>query len=253
MHVGIRSATAAVDALVRELLQAYIVDLEGAPANYSLLVREAGVGRRPTRPVHQLFRSYSPVARSRNPGRVVDALLRHLGAVAHPPPDDLLTVRAMPLIAGDRAMLVPIEVLRDLKTIQPHLRRAGLREVDVPYATLDPTTTALVVPAHGLDLGPAALTELHELDRSDGFGDPPVAAGRYPVAGWAFFAGDPTGPMSVERARLWAYPTVVGGARRGVPATLGHLDRLLAGTTAMSVTPSQPALVRHLTELAATL
>lgn len=253
MHVGIRSPTAAVDALVRELLQAYVVDVEGAPANYSLLVRDAETDRRPTRHVHLLYRSLTAVARSRNPGRVVHALLHHLDSVAHPPADHLLTVRAIPLLAGDRAMLVPIELLADLKTIQPHLRRAGLRVVDVPYATLDPATAALVVPPCGLDLHPGALAKLDQLERSGGTEDAPVAPGHYPLAGWAFLAGDPTGLMSAPRARLWAYPTAIDGARRGVPTTLGNLDHLLARTTSVSVAKSPPALARRVAELAASL
>ena len=233
------------------MLGAYVVDLDEGPINFSVVMGEESAGRGP-RPVHVLFRSTQTVARSRNPARIVHALLSHIDNVLHLPQDGLLAVRAVPLLAGNRAVLAPGRLASDVKSLQPLLRRTGLRMVDVPYATVDPDTAELVVPSPSFDIPEAAWTRLADLSRSTRADDLPVAPGRYPLAGWAFLAGDPKGPMPAERGRLWAYPTVIDGARGGVRHTLGKLDRLLARITAVS-TPSAPSgMARAWADLAGT-
>lgn len=232
-----------MDDLLRDLLGAFVADVDGAPPNFSVSVRDQPAGARTPRPVHTLHRGSRTVARSRDPGRIVRALLRHLDAVAHPPGAGLLVVRAVPLVAGDRAVLAPAKMGTDLAAVQPHLRRAGLRLADVPHATVDPERGELVVPDVRLDLRPSGLRRLEELDRSAD-DDPPVPPGRYPLVAWAFAAGEPIGEMPARRGRLWAYPTVVDAP--GVETTLSLLDRVLEHTAAVSVPSGVPAQVRHL-------
>ncbi|MFP5378003.1 MAG: hypothetical protein ACLGIO_14635 [Acidimicrobiia bacterium] len=244
-----RSAEAWTDGLLRSLLDAYVAEVDGAPANYSVSVRDRSTDARSARPVHHLHRSTRAVARSRSPGRILRALLHHLDAVVHPPAPGLLGVRALPLVAGGRAVLAPAGLARDLAAVLPLLHRAGFRLADVPYATVDPERAELIVPELALELQPAAARRLEELERSAGAGDGAVAPGRYPLAAWAFPAGDPPGALPGDRGRLWAYPTVVESAGAGVVGTFALLDRLLARVPAVSVPSAVPAQVRHLTGL----
>jgi len=244
----VRSAAAWTDELLRSLLDAYVAEVDGAPANYSVSVRDRPTDARSARPVHQLHRSTRAVARSRSPGRILRALLHHLDAVVHPPAPGLLGVRALPLVAGARAVLAPAGLARDLPAVLPLLHRAGFRLADVPYATVDPERAELVVPEVALELQPAAARRLEDLERSAGAGAGAVAPGRYPLAAWAFPAGPP-GALPGDRGRLWAYPTVVEAAGAGVVGTFALLDRLLALVPAVSVPSAVPAQVRHLTGL----
>lgn len=247
-----RSAAAWTDELLRALLDAYVAEVEGAPANYSVSVRDRSTDAPSARPVHQLHRSTRAVARSRSPGRILRALLHHLDAVLHPPAPGLLAVRALPLVAGDRVVLAPARLGRDLAAVLPLLRRAGLRLADVPYATVDPARAELIVPELALELQPAAARRLEDLERSAGADDGAVAPGRYPLAGWAFPAGDPPGALPADRGRLWAYPTVVGAAGTGVGGTFALLDRLLGRVPAVSVPSAVPAQVGRLADLGRT-
>lgn len=239
----------ATDQLLRRLLAAYVVDVDGGPANYSVRIGDPEGTSRSARPVHMLFRSSQAVARSRNPARVVRALLAHLGPLLEPPAPELLRVRAVAVVAGGRAALLPAGVGADLKSVQPHLRRAGIRLADVPHATIDPADGTLVVAAPELELDTKALAELDRMERSARADDPTVEPGRYPLAAMVFFAGDPAGPLPLGRARLWVYPSVVGGA--GIGSTLEGVDRVLARTRAVSTTSSGPALVRWLADVVA--
>jgi hypothetical protein len=237
-----------VDAAVRQLLAAYLVDGVEAPANLSVrigatdeegdeaaaAVAANGNGKRRSgrgQQIHLLYRSSSLVARSREPSRVLEALVSYLGAFLEEDPASLLKTSMLGLVADGHAIVAPRPLLGSLKVLQPRVERQGLRFVDTPFATIDPATGELVVPGAPLDIDEAAL---HTLDvefggRGRGRAEPAVSPGRYAIRGWAVFSGGPddTGPLSRAKAVAAAAGSVVMGERQAqdVLETLGDMFR----------------------------
>jgi hypothetical protein len=164
-----------VDAAVRQLLAAYLVEGIEAPANLSVRIggstvegedpeaEEAAVngnGKRRSghgQQIHLLYRSSSLVARSREPSRILSALVSYLGAFLEEDPASLLKTSMVGMVADGHAIVAPRPLLGSLKVLQPRVERQGLRFVDTPYATIDPATGELVVPGEPLDIDEAAL------------------------------------------------------------------------------------------------
>jgi hypothetical protein len=210
-HIGVRSSRTEVDAVVRQLLAAYLVDGIEAPANLS--VRIGGHGEEPEadsggkrrsdrgKQLHLLYRSSSLAARSRLPSRILQALVCYLDGLGGHGPRGVLRTSMLALVADGHAIVVPRALLGSLEALQPRLERQGLRFIDAPYADVDPTTAELVIDSPGLTVDEAALTALDRHFGSPGRAEPPVGAGRFPIRGWAIFGGpEETGPVSRAKA-----------------------------------------------------
>lgn len=192
------------------------------------------------------------MARRLSAAGVVRALLTHLSGHTEMVAQELLALRAVAVISRDgTAVLAPAALIDDLAHVGPRLRRQGLRMVDGPLALVHPARGELVVPAPSLALEPAALDRLAAWEAAEPQQEW-VAPGRYPLAAWALWAGEPLGQLSTGRARAWAYRSVVRAEGVGVAGALDRLDQLLGATEAHSVPPALPSLAGRLAALAGT-
>lgn len=212
-----------------------------AATRYSLAVDTLGLPSPARRPLHFLYRDGCPAVRARTARRAVEALLTHLGDQLLAATGEMLRLRALALVAGEVAVLVPDGVRRRLPRLERRLRAAGLDVADVPQASLDPASGRLVIPeplvpfdaARARALGPAAAAGT----------EPRVPPGRYPVAVWAVTARADGAP-SASRARLLAHllPLVTNRDQVGGRTALTGLATALAGARPVAMPVDLPAL-----------
>jgi hypothetical protein len=122
----------------------------------------------------------------------VRALVDVVAAFA-PAPGDAVRWGGLVAVRGDRAVLAPRRMRRDVERLEPLLHRAGVRLVDAPLVLLD--GHSVVVPEPELAVDREALAEADALDDRIGVaaGEPvAVGPGGYRVAGWLAFAPDGT-------------------------------------------------------------
>lgn len=185
--IGVRSNTAALDAALRRLLAAHLVEDVAAPPFFSVGVnRPAG---RVAKPLHVLFQRSTLAVRTRSPRRVVHALVRLLSAAGRRPPG-LLELDALLLVRDGTAVLAPAALRARLSRLEPPLRRVGVLASDDPLAWLDPATGEVVVPPPALTLDPSGWAELSELASEPLAQAGLVEPGRYRLGAWLFAPGD---------------------------------------------------------------
>lgn len=209
-HVGIRVDTEATGAVLDRLFPGARVHDDRAGHSYSMSLPGAATslgGAGPHRstgsPASGPQRAGSPTGaralnvfaitggavplRSRNPGRVLAALLTQL--------DDDVLERALPagsarvmaraVVIDGEAVLLPPAVDGFAPRLQPMLARLGAALVDVARPVVDLTDGSLVVEPPMVKHDPAVVTDLtadlgaHRAER------PPVAPGRYPLRSWS--------------------------------------------------------------------
>lgn len=230
LHVGVRSTTPAVDALVRRAFATHLVEGLDAPANYSVAILDRGVGQG-ARPLHLLFRSTCPVLRSPSPVAVLTALASYLSSHHDEMAGVHLKLRGVALVARTEAVLLPENLRRTVAVSERRLNRAGLRVVDESCARLDPATGELVVLPPSVEPDPDVLAELAEAYGRGERGARAGLSGRYRVSRWLLAAQVPgdTEPMSRAAAVPHLLPFVVNrdevGRRRaviGLAAALGN-------------------------------
>jgi thiol-disulfide isomerase/thioredoxin len=192
-HVGIRTDSAAADAVVAGLLAAYRADDDpSVPANYSLVLGGDGDrkgGRSRAKELCLLLWGNATVVRSRSARRVLLGLANHLAELVPPPEltDATVATTALALVRDGEALLVPGGLTGRLEQLQPRLARSGLQIVDVPRPRVDLVAGALVVPSP-LAVDAAVLDALDDgvaLGRAE---LPRVEPGRYPLRAWASWA-----------------------------------------------------------------
>jgi hypothetical protein len=240
LHIGVRANTTSLDEVLRAALAAHLVDDVEAPANYSVQLGEpstsgAGAG------FHFLYRSSASVVRTRDARRVVRGLFTHLSSHHVDPGPGLLRVHGVTLVAGDTAVLAPAALRQWPELIERRLNGQGLRFADTPWALVDPARAEVVVPEPSLDIDWSALDPLDMLAGGRGRPDPPVAPGRYPLVGWAFWVGaDVTGRLSRAQAVMHALQLTIGAIDAG--AGRGDVQRALDGLAAV-VREIEPAAI----------
>ncbi len=221
---GVRSSTAEMDAALRAVLAAHVLDGVAAPANYSMLLAERH-GRGPE-PLHLLYRGHAPVVRSRSPRRLVEGLVANLGRWGARRRDDVLQVEALALVGPTGAVLAPPRLRADLARLPRRLARAGIVAADGPVVTVDPETAELVVEEPEVRVDGAALAAVDAGPGRAGDREESVAPGRYRLSGWAF-VGDPgqlTRAGGVVRAAGWLWNFETLGAARALES-LGRVFR----------------------------
>lgn len=208
-----------------------------APPNYSVLLAPRGERRSRSSGLNMLYQSSSVAVRSRRRDRVLYGLAAHLSARVGAPAD-LVRTSAAAVIRGDRAILLPRQVLLSVKLFQPRLHRAGFQFVDVPFATIDMTTAELVVEPPAIEFDTEILDGL--VGDSVGAEPPRVPAGRYPIRAWAFVAGQDD-PGVVSRAKgVVATKPIVDEDALGLQGTLEALGELFRSVVPVAVNFSRP-------------
>jgi hypothetical protein len=228
----VRSDTVELDAALREVLRAHLVDGLEAQPHYSVRIggatgaRDGAAGRG----LHILYRSSLRVVRARHPLRVLDALTSYLSShleLQRPDPT-VLRVRALPVLSGDDVVLTSWFAQHELASLEPRFNQRGFRVADLPFATVDPVTAEVVV-------SPPLLTIDQEARRA--FADrfpptgpqrvEPVGPGRYHLRGWIFAGGD-RGPLSPAAAVASSGSDLLNPPDLGLQGTLDALARLLS-------------------------
>jgi hypothetical protein len=246
--LGVRSSTAELDADLRRILAAHVIDFD-APDNFSALVSR-GDDDQQVRGFHFLYRASDSLVRPRSPRRIVHALLHHLSDFAAPSPARP-RLAAVGLVANGRAVIAPERIRAELPNVESRLNDAGVAVVDAPVLHLDPDGACLVVPEPALTIDHDALAEFERRHPPARGEIEPVAPGRYPLAAWAFTTDEHAA------GRLGAAPAIAAGAQEVVNADAfgaqAVLDRIASVCTTVPAFgiwwPNPAALARRLVEL----
>jgi hypothetical protein len=156
-RLGVRWNRPGLDAELRALASGAI-GVEEGPPNISIVLGER-TGR--TRSKHQLHVQGRLSNTISSDGGLIRAVIRALGALASGPPPGSLSVDAMLVVDADRvAVAVDRRLARDLRDLEPRLRRGGLRTIELPHLDVWPDRATAVLPD-----GPAGVgISIKELD-----------------------------------------------------------------------------------------
>jgi hypothetical protein len=200
LHLGVRCTSAAVQDIVDQALAAHLVRGVDAPPNYSVQI-EGPQGRAPVAGLHFAYEGAAVVARSRDPRRVLLALVNHLAARRLDTPADLLRVSATVLVGDGWAVLAPVAVRGARDVLERRLLACGMRIVDAPAALVDTERVEVVVREPALEVDWSALDVLEGLVPRSGPADVPPPAGRYRLLGWGMLIeGREPGPIDAALA-----------------------------------------------------
>lgn len=245
--LGVRSSTVELDASLRRILAAHVGDVD-APANFSALL----AADTPPRGFNFLYRADEILVRTRTPRRVVRTLLHHLSEFAAPAPDTTAPkLAAVGFVAGGRAVVAPERIRTELPNIESRLNARGIAVVDAPVLHVDTRTASIVVPEPALTVDAAALADFERRQPSTARELEPVAAGRYPIAAWAFTTdSERIGPLPVAPAVAAAAQQVVNADGFGAQAVLDDMVALLSAAPAFGMWWDDAAeLTRQLLDL----
>ncbi|HEX4490197.1 MAG TPA: hypothetical protein VH914_03240 [Acidimicrobiia bacterium] len=248
--LGVRSSTAELDADLRRILAAHVIDLD-APANFSALVSR-GDDDEQVHGFHFLYRASDTLVRTRTPRRIVRTLLHHLSDFAEPAATTTLPrLAAVGLVANGRAVIAPERIRAELPNVESRLNDAGVAIVDVPVLHLDPDDACLVVPEPALTIDRDALADFERRHPPAPRELEPVAPGRYPLAAWAFTTEEhAAGPLGVAPAVAAGAQEVVNAAAVGAQAVLDGVAAVFSRVPAFGISWANPAaLGRRLVEL----
>jgi hypothetical protein len=221
VRIGIRANRPEVrDALARVFAD-WLVDDATAPVNFSLRLSED------PRRAHILYWGGCVAARSFDPARMIEALVRHT-AINQQLPDGLIAVRSLACVSEGRgAVLVPAPLQDDLLARDRRLRADGMLPTDLPWSWLDVEAGAVVVPSlAGVD--DAALARAAALGAT-GRTERSAARGAHPLERWLFidYTGE-SGPLSRASATRAACMQVTGGVDGLDPTLVQRLGVMFA-------------------------
>ena len=189
LHLGVRFNDAGVQAHVAAALGDRVRDHADASAAYS--VRLGKAGRRKAAPLHLLYFGGRPVLGTRDLGRLLGGVARHVSPLLEPL--DGLLVNAAAVMTPRGVLLVPADVPGMTGSVDRLLVPEGFTFGDVPRPVLHPDDGTVEVPAPVVDVT-ATPDELAALGPS--VSEERLPAGRYPIAGWLLSVpADQTGPL----------------------------------------------------------
>lgn len=236
LHLGVRSNTPVMHALLERALADHVVEGIEAPANFTVLVADGGGHSSGGKGFHFLYADATAVVRTRDPDRLVRALLAHLSA--HQPHEaaGLLRLHGRAFVKDGRALLAPGVVGTWLPVVERRLNVRGVQVVDGPWMTIRPDSSELIVPEPSLTVDWSALDGLALLPGTGGRPDPGAAYGSYPATSWAFAAPDLPGPLSRASAVLRAMRLVLNGDEVGARPALDGLVTMMRHVRPVGIT-----------------
>jgi len=187
-HVGIRVDAHETAETLDDLFEHRVVEDPRAGHSYTVALpslakpaatKTAGAG------MNLLVQPTRAPVRSRDPGRILQALLADLHdrideeGVA----DGHLRVNAIAVRSDSGAGLIPKEFVSFQPRLQSLLAKRGVAIADLPRPVVDLTTAELVIPAPAIDHDPAVLRRVSQ-PPSKGGERPAPGPGRYPLVGW---------------------------------------------------------------------
>lgn len=230
--------------MIGKALAAHVVPgLDPAP-NFS--VQLAGHDGDDASGFHFLYRGFTPVVRTLDLRRLVDAVFGHLDSLQLPGPAGYLRLNVLALVRDGSAVLCPPDLRQALAALERRLNAAGFSVVDRPFATVDPATGELVVEEPRLSIDRQALDGLDRLQPAAGGRrkrrpEVVVTPGRYPVGAWAFGRGEEgAGPLPASLALAEATRLVTNVSELGARTVLDGLRRTLTGIPAAALWSKKP-------------
>lgn len=233
------------------MLAEYRVDDLDAPANYSLQL----AGHDPEQAdaaFHFLYKGFTPVLRTTDPGRLLRGLVAFLDGHVTDRPDGMVRLDALAFVSESRAVLAPADARHFISVLERRLNLGGLRVLDQPWATLDPSDGHLVVAEPGIQIDQTALDEGLAVLGPARRVEAGVAPGRYPVSGWAFGLGaESAGSLLSPEAVLHGAKLAVNTPAVGAQRVLDSVSRALDGVPAVALWVDDPLdLAKPILELA---
>lgn len=196
-HIGVRVDSPrtgeVLDRLLPERVEdpragySYFVALAHATASTGV---DGSAGPTTPRALNLLDSGTAMPVRSRDPARVLSALLRDLQARLDTADPQLLRLRTVAAVRDTSAVLLPASFESFAPRLQGLLARSGIALVDVHEPTIDTETHELIVPDILLDHDRTLLDQLARPPRP---GSPELAAvpaGRYPIRAWCSIVPD---------------------------------------------------------------
>jgi hypothetical protein len=244
--LGVRSSNTEIDAVLRRVLAAHLVDIE-APANFSALMADERA-----RTFHFLYRASETLVRTRAAGRVLRTLIAHLSDFAVPS-NPVIRLDAAAVIVDGKAIVVPALMRAELGGLETRLNIAGMTVGDSPTLYLDPGTASVIVPEPAITVDTQALADFERSQPpTPGRELDPVLPGRYPIAAWALVTGPALiGPIGRAPAVAAVARQVANADELGAQQTLDAVaDALQAVTVAGLCWLDSGGLVSQLRDLA---
>ena len=234
LHVGVRFNDEGVRAHVAAALGDLVHDDPGASPAYS--VRLGTPGRRKAAPLHHLYHGGRPVLGTRDLGRLLAGVARHLSPLLEPVPG--LLVNAVAVRTPRGVLLAPAALSGMTGSVDRLLVPEGFAFADVPRPVLHTDDATVEVPAPAVDI-PATPDQLAAHGPS--LSEERLPAGRYPLAGWLVpAAADQVGTLAPAAAGAHAGRQRERPYPRGAQAALDGMVALVARVTVIGVSWATP-------------
>lgn len=220
-----------------------------APDNFTLLVDQRANGNhsRPKggRPVsggfHFLYRSSASMVRTRDPHRLVRALLQHLDGFRPEVGGGLLQLSVSALVGENGAVLAPASLQGWRDVLERRLNNKGLVFADLPWVAVDAERGEVVVSKTSLTVDWSAFDDLEEVVASRRTEDV-VKPGRYPIVGWGVQTqAEDAGTLRPARAVSRITPSVLNVAELGGQRVLDHIADLVRRVRPSGIHWTKPA------------
>jgi thiol-disulfide isomerase/thioredoxin len=228
-HVGIRHDSPATAALLDRLFLDQRVDDPRAGHSFSVALDSslAVSRRRSTRCLNLLVQPGQPTVRSRDPARVLQALLSRLTdeMVPFDPACGRLQIDAIAVVHAWGAALLPRALHGFAPRLQAVLARNDVALADVRYPQVDLSTADLVIPEPSIDHDPGTLDAV--ANHADVIAErASVRPGRYPLTTWCVVNPGPPGakPLSPAEAAAATLSTTLN--TDDAPERVRQLGRL---------------------------
>ncbi|MGH8923030.1 MAG: hypothetical protein ACRDWA_00040 [Acidimicrobiia bacterium] len=231
--LGVRVSDPELGEALAQSLSAHLVPDVIAPANYSLLVPDGGVG--------VLYQGYQSMTRTRDPSRLIRAFLAHLGS--HQKTAVGLAIGMGVVQSRDRAVLAPRSISNLPHRLVMELNERELQLLDRPWVDVDPERGTMQISESPLEMDPFPLQAWIGPDADLA----PVQPGDYPLAGIVLddpaLAPSPSSLYWVVRLLRRTANLPKYGARQGIDAVLGLLSRVPVHLVAGGVREQAAAVI----------
>lgn len=168
---GIRCTSKELGESLDRVLSDYYAD-EAAPAVYSVVVSDgSGIGGRPGRKFHILYRFGTPLVKSLHLPTVFRALFSELESLTFSQRDDALFLNAGLVASNGSLALGPGSLSLILDRLGRRVQRAGLRFSPSRFVAIEPRSGKIIPIPPQLEFPRAALHQLEELAAGDGADD----------------------------------------------------------------------------------
>lgn len=186
--VGFRVDSPATADVLSRLFRTDPIDDPRAGYSYSVALSGLATapGGRVGRNMNLLAQPLRAPVRSRDPARILRALLSDLHDRIHGPAANEGRVRALaiPVRVGDGVGLIPLAWHSFAPRLQALLAARGVALGDAPHPEIDLATAEVVIPDPAIPHDPAVIAGV-SLDLTGARGElPAVLPGRYPMRGW---------------------------------------------------------------------